>query len=163
MSLAGVVGENRGQRGAEVLELCLGNGVEERHGGDVGSLGRVVGVDLHSRAGEDSLATGRDSDITEEILGVLQVGLLLGAAEALTTLSLGLLLARVVGIEAGTLLLQLGDALSLALLVLLSLLESLGLCFLGLLGLFALDLGVFGGIPGVENLYETVSVRGATW
>jgi hypothetical protein len=85
---------------------------------------------------------------------VLQVGVLLGAAEALAALGLRLLLALLVllGLQAGALGLVLGDALGLGLL---RGGGGLGGLFLGLGGLaclFALDFGVFGGVPGVEDL-----------
>jgi len=83
-----------------------------------------------------------------------QIGLLLGRTEAVALLRLGLLVAGVVvlGELAGPLGLSLGYALGLGLLVGGGL--GVGLCLgLGsLLCLFALDFGVFGGIPGLENL-----------
>ena len=80
---------------------------------------------------------------------MLQVGVLLGAAQALTALGLGLLLVVVALSElAGPLGLDLGDALSLGLLVGGGLGVGLGLGFGGLLGLLSLDLGILGGVPG---------------
>lgn len=83
-----------------------------------------------------------------------QIGLLLGRAEAVALLRLGLLIAGVVvlGELAGPLGLSLGYALGLGLLVSGGLGVGLCLGLGGLLCLFALDFGVFGGIPGLENL-----------
>lgn len=83
-----------------------------------------------------------------------QIGLLLKRAEAVPLLRLGLLVAGVVilGELAGPLGLSLGYALGLGLLVGGGLGVGLCLGLGGLLCLFALDFGVFGGIPGFENL-----------
>jgi len=56
----------------------------------------VVGVrrvDDDGGAGRGALAGAADADAGEEVLGVLQVGLLLGAAQALALLGLGLVVA----------------------------------------------------------------------
>lgn len=83
-----------------------------------------------------------------------QIGLLLGRAEAVALLRLGLLVAGVVvlGELAGPFGLSLGYALGLGLLVGGGF--SVGLCLGlgGLLCLFPLDFGIFGGIPGLKNL-----------
>lgn len=81
-----------------------------------------------------------------------QIRLLLGAAEALALLRLVLFLAVVlfgISLGLGALSQTVGDPLGLALLVGGSLGLGLRLGFGGLLCLFALDLGVFGGVPGV--------------
>ncbi len=83
-----------------------------------------------------------------------KVRLLLSAAQAGATLGLVLVVffvGALVG-DAGTLGLVLGDALLLGLLVGSSLGISLSLDFGGLLGLFALYFGIFGGVPRVDNL-----------
>lgn len=83
---------------------------------------------------------------------MLQVGFLLGAAQALALLGLGLVVARIFLVlfcAAGLGGQLFGDALRLRLLVRGGFGCGLGLCLLGLLGLLTLDLGVFGGIPRV--------------
>lgn len=83
-----------------------------------------------------------------------KIRLLLSAAEAGATLGLFLvvfLVGALVG-DAGTLGLVLGDAVLLRLLIGRSLGIGLGLDFGGLLGLFALYFGIFGGVPRVDNL-----------
>jgi len=82
---------------------------------------------------------------------VLEVGLLLGAAQALAARRLALV-ARGVAVLLEEQLLRgdaLGDALGLGLLVRGGLGVGLGLLLRGDLGLLALDLGVLGGVPGV--------------
>jgi hypothetical protein len=86
---------------------------------------------------------------------VAQVGLLLGTAETLTLLCLGFLLTLVglsVGLGLRALCLALGDPLGLALLIRGSFCLRLGFGFGGLLRLLALDFGIFGGVPRVEDL-----------
>lgn len=85
---------------------------------------------------------------------MLEVGVLLGAAETLAALGLRLLLALLVflGLQAGALGAVLGDALRLGLLRGGGGGGGLFLGLGGLAGLFALDLGVFGGVPGVKDL-----------
>ena len=122
------------------------------------ALGRVLGVDGHRGArggglphagGAVSGPADAEPRVAEQVLGVLQVGVLLGAAQALTALGLGLLLVAVALSElAGPLGLDLGDALSLGLLVGGGLGVGLGLGLGGLLGLLSLDLGILGGVPG---------------
>jgi hypothetical protein len=87
---------------------------------------------------------------------VHQVGLLLGAAETLTALGLGLLFVTgvIVKVAGGALGLVLGDALSLALLVGGGLSVGLGLDLGGLASLLALYFRVLGGIPRVEDLED---------
>lgn len=91
---------------------------------------------------------------------MLEVGLLLGAAEARPALGLGLVV-KVVGRGegAGALGLELGDALGLGLFVRGGFGVGLGLGLGGLLGLLALYVGVFGGVPRVEDLDRTMSAR----
>jgi hypothetical protein len=154
VSLLAGGGDDGDQGGAQLLELQLGLGVEERQGGEVDRLGGVLGVEGNGGAGSGALAAVADANLAKEVLGVLQVGVLLGAAEALTALSLGLLLILLVrlGGAAGTLGLVLCDALALGLLVGGGGGGGLGLGLLGLLSLLTLCLGVIGGIPGVEDL-----------
>lgn len=144
------------QRVAQVLELGLGRGVEQRQGADVDSVVGVLAVDNNSGADGLALATAADAYISEEILSIPEIGLLLGAAEALAALGLCLLLVlRVVIILAGggTRGLELGDTLGLALLGRSSSFGGgFGLSSSGLALLLALYLGVFGSIPGVEDL-----------
>lgn len=139
--------------GAEGLELGLGGGVEEGEGRDVDGVVGVLGVDLDNGALADDLAVVTDADAGKQVLGVLEIGLLLLAAEALAALGLGLLLRiRILGQLAGALGLALGDALRLGLLVGGGFGLGLGLGLFSLLRLLALYLGVLGGIPRVENV-----------
>jgi hypothetical protein len=151
-----VVGADDGDEGvAERLELGLGAGVEEGQLGDVDSLVGVEGVDDDGGASGSGLAAGRNAaNASEEVLGVLEVGLLLGAAQTLALLSLVLILGEFTtsGELGGAGQPALLDALGLGLLIGLCLSLGLSLCLLGLLGLLALYLGVLGGIPGVEDL-----------
>jgi hypothetical protein len=82
---------------------------------------------------------------------VLQIGLLLGASQALALVGLGLLLARFIVLFGSPGLGRelLGNALRLGLLVRGGFGGSLGLRLLGLFGLLALDFRVLGGVPGV--------------
>lgn len=154
-----VVGAEDGDQGvAQVLELRLGLRVEEGQGAQVDRLGRVLGVDRHGRADRGRLAAAGLADahaeagVAEEVLGVLQVGLLLGAAEALAPRRLVLVLVLAVvglGQTAGPLRLVLGDALGLGLLVGGGFGVGLRLRLGGLLGLLSLGFGVIGRVPGV--------------
>lgn len=154
-----VVGADEGHDdAAQVLELRLRLRVEQWQRAQVYGLGRVLRVDgyrgargggLPHAGGADPGAADAEPRIAEQVLGVLQVGVLLGAAQALTALGLGLLVVVVALSElAGPLGLDLGDALSLGLLVGGGLGVGLGLGLCGLLGLLSLDLGILGGVPG---------------
>ena len=139
--------------GAEGLELGLGGGVEEGEGRDVDGVVGVLGVDLDNGALAHDLAVVADADAGKQVLGVLQVGLLLLAAQALAALGLGLLLiVLLLGQLARALGLLLGDALRLGLLVGGGFGFGLGFGLGGLLRLLALYLGVLGGVPRVENV-----------
>lgn len=149
--LARVGRQQRDQRVAQLLELQLRLRVEEGQRVQVDGLGRVGGVDDHGVRGRRGLAVIADADGAEEVLGVLEVGLLLGAAQALAARRLALV-ARGVAVLLEEQLLRgdaLGDALGLGLLVRGGLGVGLGLLLRGDLGLLALDLGVLGGVPGV--------------
>lgn len=158
MGLLVVAGDNGGDGGAQLLKLLLGLRIEQRQRGKVDSDGRVLGVDDDGGADGGSLTAAVGAYLTEEIRGVMEVGLLLGAAESFAALSLGLLfvaglfLAR--GAATGTLGLVLGDALGLGLLVGEGLGGGLCLGLGGLALLLALLLGILGGIPRVENLRD---------
>ena len=80
---------------------------------------------------------------------MLQISLLLGAAQALAALGFGLVLVALIliGKLAGPLGLVLGDTLRLRLLVGGGLGVRLSFGLRGLLGLLALSLGVLGGVP----------------
>jgi hypothetical protein len=88
-----VAGNDRNQCGAQGLELGLGVGVEEGERRDVDRVVGILGVDDNSGASCGSLAGVANTDFGEEILGVLQVGLLLGLPQALALLGFGLLVA----------------------------------------------------------------------
>jgi hypothetical protein len=93
---------------------------------------------------------------------VLEVGVLLGAAQAFTAFGLGFVLVEVAAF------LRLASALVAVFLypLCLGLLVGgggglgLGQSLFGLLCLFALNLRVFGGVPGVEDLSYWVYVSG---
>jgi hypothetical protein len=156
VSLLCRAGDDRSERLAESGELCLGGGVEEWEIGDVHGVVRVVRVDNHSSTNGSALAVVANANTTEEILGMSQVGVLLGATKTLATLggSFVLLIAEETLLLAlkSTLGLVLGDTLSFGLLVGGSFGISLGLGLGSLLCLLAFYLGVFSGVPGVENL-----------
>lgn len=156
MSLLSRTGDDRSERLAEVGELRLGGGVEEREIGDVHGIIRVIGVDNHSSANGSALAVVADANSAKEVLGVGQVGILLGPTKALATLggSLVLLIAEESLLLAlkSTLGLVLGNTLSLGLLASGKFGISLSLGLGSLLSLLAFYLGVFGSIPGIENL-----------
>ena len=155
VGLFGVAGKNGGHGGAHRLKLLLGLGVEEGQGGQVDRVGGVLRVDDDGGAGGRGLAAGVEADGAKQVLGVMQIRLLLGAAQALAALGLGLLLAALLvafGTLPGALGLVIGDALDLALLLGRGLGISLGLGLGRLSLLLALYLGVFGGIPRVEDL-----------
>ena len=149
--LLGARRDDGAQGGAQLLELRLGRGLEDWERAEVDRLVGVVRVD-DDVAGGRGLAPAADADGAEEVLGVAEIGLLLGAAQALALLRLGLILALVLlglGAGAGPLGLAVGDSLGLALLVRGSLRLGLGLGFGSLLCLFALDFGVLSGVPRV--------------
>lgn len=152
MRLLRVAADDGDQRVAQGLELGLGVGVEEGDGGEVDRVRGVRGVDDDCGAGRGSLASAADADASEEVLGVLQVGLLLGTAQAFALLGLGLVVARFIFAffcAAGLLGQLFGNALRPGLLVRGGFSCCLGLGLLGLFGLLALDIGVFGGVPRV--------------
>lgn len=128
-------------------------GVEQGQRGQVDRLGGVLRVDRDGRADRVALAALADANVAEEVSGVVEVRLDLGALEALAPGRLRLLLAFVVrGQLAGALGPALLDALLLGLLVGRRLGLSRRLGGSRLLGLFALDLGVLGRVPVVYDL-----------
>lgn len=101
---------------AEGLELGLGRGVEEREIRNVDGVVGVLGVDDDGGSDSGGLAVVADANVAEEVLGVLQVGILLGATQAFAALSRSLVLFAGLGIlqaALGTLGLVRGDALGL--------------------------------------------------
>jgi len=150
VGLLGVGSKNRDESVAQSLKLGLGLGVEHGEGREVDGVVGVLGIDHHGASGGENLAAVADANGTEKILGVLEIGLLLGAAKALALLGLGLVVvARLISFLelAGTLGHALSDALGLGLLVGSSLGLSLSLGLSSLLSLLALNLGVLGGVP----------------
>lgn len=154
----------RGEQGDEDVgqtgELVLGGRLEERHRGEIDGVGRVGTVGDDNGLGGTAVAV--HVDVCEKIRSVLEVGVLLGAAQAITALGLGLVL-----VEIG-LFLGLAPALVAVLLYPLGLgllvggSGGLGLCegLFGLLGLLALYFGVFSRVPGVEDLSFQIYVSG---
>lgn len=157
MSLLGGAGDDGAEGLAEGGELSLGGRVEEGKVGNVHRVVRVVGVENDGSTDGGSLAVVADANLAKEILGVSQVCILLGAAKTLATLG-GSLILVILAEEAfrftstSTLGLVLGNTLGLGLLVGGGFGISLGLGLSSLLCLLALYLGVFGGIPGIEDL-----------
>lgn len=154
MCLLGIGSDDRGEGGAKLVELRLCCGVEEGELGDIDSIGGVLGVESNSgsRLCPGTTSTGTDTDITEQISGVVQIGCLLGLAESLAALRLGLL---VITLLFGRLLLSSTVGLVLSDTLTLWLLSSggggscLGLRLGSLLFLLTFGLGVFGRVPGV--------------
>jgi hypothetical protein len=127
-------------------ELVLGGGLEQRHGGQVDGLGRVGLVADDDGLGGTLVALGVDG--AEEVLGVGEIGVLLGPAQ--TSAAFRVILAARLIIGAGllsSLLPVFLYPLGLGLLVCCGGGLGLGCGFFGLLGLLALYLGVFSGIP----------------
>ncbi len=138
---------------AQLLELALGRRVEERKVGNVDSLTGIVGVNDNSSASSMALTSTADTNVAKQVFGVLQVGFLLLTTKTVTTFGLSLLLFRVIILSSertGSLVLS--NALSLGFLISLGLGEGLGLGFVSLLLLLALYLGIFSGVPRIENL-----------
>lgn len=153
MGLLGLRGEQRDKDVGQAGELVLGGGLEQRHRGQVDRVGRVGAVSDDDGLGRAAVAV--HVDIGEEIRCVLQVGVLLGAAQTLAALGLGLVLVEI------AVFLRLAPALVAVFLypLGLGLLAGgggglgLGCSLLGLLCLLALNLRIFGGVPGVEDLF----------
>jgi hypothetical protein len=158
VGLLGRRGDDGGENVAELLKLVLGLRVEQRQVGQVDSVVGIGVVESDGRAGNVTLAAAADANATEEVLGVSKISILLGAAETRALVGLGLVVVlRLVklGAEAGVLGSAFLDALGSGLLVSSSLGVSLGLGrggLGGLLRLFALYLGILGGIPRVEDI-----------
>jgi hypothetical protein len=101
-------------------------------------------------------------DIPKEVLRVLEVGVLLRAAETGALVGLVFrLFVRVIGLLSGfpACLFVFCYPLAPALLVCSGFSLGFGLCFGGLGGLLALYFAVFRGVPGVENLLQACCVR----
>lgn len=149
------VGRNDGHEDlTELLKLLLGLRVEDGQLGQVDGVGGVLGVNHDGRASDGAGTVIVDADFAKEVLGVVEVGLLLGSAQACAALGLVLLVFRLVllGALAGSVGLVVGNALELGLFVGSGLGGELGLGFGGFALLFALYFRVFGGVPRVENL-----------
>lgn len=145
--------DQRNESVAQSLELGFGGGVEERQGVQVDGVVRVLAVDDDSSASVGRGTASGNTDIAEQILGVLQIRFFLGTSKTRSALGLGLVVELVsLGESGGTLSLEFGDSLGLGLFVGSSLGLGLGLCFGSLLFLLTLDFGVFGGIPVVKDL-----------
>ncbi len=137
---------------AKILELRLRQGVENRQSRQVDGIGRIFRVDDHGRAGSCALACG-NPNLTEELLGVVQVGVFLcgvagGLASALLSPPRRLRSASALGQLAGSLGFVLLNALGLWLLRRRRSSFSFGLSLGSLLGLFSFGLGIF-GVPGL--------------
>lgn len=146
--------QQRGQRGRQPGELVLGGGLEERHGRQVDGLrgvGRVA--DDHGLRGA---AVAVQIDVAEQVLGVLEIRILLGAAQPGAFGGLVLVTLGVLGffglLSPGAPVLLYPLRLALLLCGGFGLRLGLGLCCLGLL--LPLYFGVFGGIPRVEDLFQ---------
>lgn len=153
----GVGSEDGCKDSAELLKLGLGRWVEERERGEVDGVGRILGVDDNSSASSVRLAAA-NTQIVKEVFGVLQVRLLLCAAETLALLGFGLIIARVLvrlSGSAGSVGLVVGDTLRLGLLTGSGIGISLRLGLGSLLCLLAFYFGVFSGVPGIEDLFPS--------
>lgn len=152
LRLLGVGGDQRDQGIGQTGELVLSRRLEEGHRGEINGVGRVGRVSDDDSLGSTAVAV--HVDVREEIGRVLEVRVLLLSAHTFAALSLGLIRIEVagVGFVETALLAVLFYPLGLGLFVGESSGLFRGLGFLGLLGLLALYLGVFGGVPRVENL-----------
>jgi hypothetical protein len=130
---------------AQGVELVLGGGLEQRHGGQVDGLGRVGLVANDDGLGGTLIALGIDG--AEEVFGVGEIGVLLCPAQTSAAVRL-ILAAGLVGASFQSSLLPVFlYPLGLGLLVCCGFGLGLGGGFFGLLSLLALYLGVFTGIP----------------
>lgn len=145
-------GKQRNENFAQAVELILGGGLEQGHGGQIDGVGRVLRVGNNDGLGGTTVAV--QVDVADQIGGVRQVGLLLGAAQAFTALSLSLIGVEVIGVLSflPALLAVLFYPLGLGLLVGSGGSLPRGFGFGGLLGLLTLYFGVLGGVPGVKDL-----------
>ena len=146
LGLLRVRSEQRHEDFGDAVELVLCGGLEERHGGQIDRVGGVLGISNDNSLGGTLVAL--EIDGAEQILGVGKIGFLFGLAQTSTALSLVFAfgLAEVLALKT-VLLAVLFYPLSFGLLVGQGLGLSGGFGFGGLLGLLALDLGVFTGIP----------------
>lgn len=151
MRLSRVRAQQRDQRVSQLLELQLRLRVEQRQRLQIDCARRIGGVDDNGVRGRRRAPVIADADGAEEVLGVAQIGLLLGAAQALAARRL-VLVARRVAILLEEELLggdALGDALGLGFLVRGGFGVGFGFLLSGDFGLLALDFGVLGRVPGV--------------
>lgn len=148
MCLLRVVGDDGDERIAELLELQLCLGIEEREGCQVDGGRGILRINNDSICGSGSFAIA-DSDISKEVLSVSQVGLLFRASEAFSFRRL--VFAALIGILLCSLSLMFGDPfrdpLTLGLLGSLLCLRGLRGLRRGCLGLLALNFRIFSGIP----------------
>lgn len=137
---------------AQPGELVLGGGLEQGHGRQVDRVGGVFAVGNDDSLGGTAVAV--QVDVADQIGGVLQIGLLLGAAQAITALGLSLVRVVVVAVLSllPPLLTMLFYPLRLGLFIRGRGSLGLGLSLGGLLRLLALYLRVLGCIPRVKNL-----------
>lgn len=112
MSLLGVCGDQGREESSHLLKLQLCLGVENCDVCEVDEVRRVVGVGDHS-ARRVGLSPGADANAAKQVLGMLKVGLLLGAAKSLTALCFRLVVTLFVALggNTGTLSDVLGDTL----------------------------------------------------
>lgn len=148
LRLLGLRRQQRDEGVGEARELLLGRGLKERHRGEVDGVGRVGRVVDHDGLGA---AVTVQVDVLKQVLGVLEVRVLLRGAQPGAPCGLVLLLAL--------LLLLLGEPsppvgflvllypLRLGLLLRRGLGLRLGFSRGGLRGLFPLYLGVLSGVP----------------
>jgi hypothetical protein len=160
VGLLGLRGEQGDKDVGQAGELVLGGGLEQGHRGEIDGVGRVGAVGDDDGLGGTTVAV--HVDVGEKVRSVLEVGVLLGAAQAITALGLGLVLVEVAAFLslASALVAVFLYPLSLGLLVGGGSGLGLGQSLFGLLCLFALDLGILGGVPGVEDLLCWVYVSG---
>lgn len=149
LRLLGVRRKQREKNIRQTVELVLSGRLEESHRRQIDGVGRVRRI-----SDDDSLRSTTVAlhiDVREEISRMLQVRVLLLLTKALAALSIGLIGVKVASLVffAAPLLAAFLYPLGLGFLVRSGLSLLRGLDLGGLLSLLALDLGVFGGIPGV--------------
>jgi hypothetical protein len=141
----GVRGEERQKNLGQTGELVLGDGIEQRHGGQVNGIGGIACIGNNDSLGGALVAL--EVDLAEQIRGVGEISLLLGLAQTGTTVGLILAIGCIGSLKLSALLPEFLYPLGLRLLVGGGEGLGFGLSFGGLLDLLALYLGVFGGVP----------------
>lgn len=152
LSLLSIAADDWYEGIAHFFELKLRLRVEEGKGGKVDGGAWVFRVNHNSVRGSSDLAVVADSDVSKQILSVLQIRLLLRSSQSLSSSSLIFLAAFILTLfckSSRLLLLLLLDALGLGLLVCPLLRFGLGLLFCSNFGLLSLNFRIFCRVPAV--------------